>query len=402
MRAINPSARRAGGYLLAYVLVVAAIFSVIAMLLLESAETAALNTKQIEVKNESYDAAEAGLNAALEALDLSLLNIMSRTATLPNGYHYTYYIHPNFSGILALTITDPALGPEGGNILLGGTPQISVPAGGAVIVCVGTGPNGERPTTLEAAVTADIALLTYPSYAILSGLNIQGTYASTFAPQPGANTNDPLHANGTITAQGNRSFQATADASGSVNTLPPGTTGTTQVALPVISQFDYMVANYKNQATTYAGSTNVLVPGGAALQPGYTCPLVTPGLGCLLFYDGTLTVTSTQTTFTGPWTLVVNGNLTLTGGGLIFSSKPSLVAVNGNAAINGPASFNGYLEVKGTTALASSATFSGALMSLGTLTFSSGAGGGFTYDPTVIPPGRSMVGLVKIISYAEY
>ena len=452
--------RNARGFLLVYVLLVVAILAVISMLLLESAENGAIDARQVEVKNASFDAAEAGLNAALEALDLSLSQSTSRSATLANGFHYRYHIHPNFSGSLPISIDDPGetsegddqKGDDGGGGGSGGGGSggsgsggsggggegrgsgdlITLPPGGAVIVSVGAGPNGERVTTLEAAVTADVAQLTYPQYAIIAGLNIQGTYSAALTMPAGAGggavgsgggggggggggasaggsggssggSGAGVHANGTITARVTRAFQTDSEASGTTNTLQPHTKRTAQVPLPMVSQFDYMVASYKNQASSAGGLNNVYLAQDAPLQSNYDC--VSPPLGqsCLLFFDGPLELVSQLISFTGQWTMVVNGNLTMSGGAaLIFRERPSLLIVNGNAYISGTGPTTAYLQVKGSTSLGGNVQYTGAIMSLGSVTFEDGSAGGFTYDPTVIPPGRAMVGLVKIISYAEY
>jgi hypothetical protein len=407
MRETRRSAAR--GFLLGYVMVVAAILSVVAMLLLESAETAAIDARQVEVKNQSFNAAEAGLNAALDALDKSLGVSASRSETLADGYHYTYYIHPNFNGSVSQVIDDPGEGSEGGDhnggMGQGGNQakdKVNIPAGGAVIVVVGTGPNGERSTTLEAAVTLDVTQLSYPMYAIVSGLNMQGAYASVLSASGASGGDLVLHANGSITARTTQAYKGRAEASGSTNTLPPGITRASQVPLPMVSQFDYMVASYKNQAMAYLGASNVYVQSGGQLQPIYSCPIA-QSQGCLLFYDGSLTMTTQQTTLNGPWTMVVNGDLCMgSGGALRFQNRPSLLIVNGNAKILNASLISAYLEVKGSTTLSGSAAITGAILTLGTLTFSDGSGGGFTYDPTVIPPEHAMTGLVKIISYAEY
>jgi hypothetical protein len=60
------------------------------------------------------------------------------------------------------------------------------------------------------------------------------------------------------------------------------------------------------------------------------------------------------------------------------------------------------VQVKGSTSFSGDTSFNGALMTLGTLTFNGGSDGGFVYDPSVIPPSRVLVGLVKIVTYAEY
>ena len=396
-------------FLLVYALVIVGILALVATFVLASADQAATTARQTEVKNESFDAAEAGLDAALDALDTSLLNTQSRSATLSNGFRYKYAVYPNLLGTNPLTITDPAqnildslLTTVGGVLQVLSHPQggdtIAVPALGAVIVAAGTGPHGERPTVLEAAVTVEIGSLTYPHYAALTGLNVQGEYDAPFVT--GGGTAVTIHANESVRAQVTPAFQGRAEAGGGTNTLPPNTTHAPSVSLPMVSQFDYMVASMKNQAESGTNADEHYQAKNTVLEASYSCA---PGHACVLFYDGPLKVTAGQTTFGGAWTVVVDGNLTLAGGGgMNFQSRPSELIVNGTSDLSGSGATTAYLESKGGVKIAGDATFAGAVMTLGTLTFAGGGGGSFTYDPSVIPGARPLAGLVKVISYAEY
>ena len=403
------SRRRQRGFLIVYALVIVSILALVATLVLASADAAATNARQTEVKNESFDASEAGLDAALDALDTSLLNTQSRSATLSNGFRYTYAVYPNLLGTSPLTITDPAqnlldsvLTTVGGLLQTLTNPQggstIAIPALGAVIVSVGTGPHGERPTVLEAAVTVEIGSLTYPHYAALTGLNVQGEYDAPFVT--GGGNAVTIHANESVRAQVSAAFQGRAEAGGGTNTVAPNTTHATSISLPMVSQFDYMVASMKNQAQSGTNADDHYLAKNSALDASYACAA---GHSCVLFYDGPLRLTSGQSTFSGAWTVAIDGNLTVAAaGGLNFQSRPSELIVNGTADLSGTGATTAYLESKGGVKIAGDATFNGAVMTLGTLTFAGGGGGSFTYDPSVIPGARPLAGLVKVISYAEY
>ncbi len=391
MRATSQCVRR--GFVLPYVMGFAALLAVIAMFLLESANSASESTYSIQDKNDTFDAAEAGLNAALDDLDISLLIGGTRTATLANGYRFTYKVYPNFTGLATLLMTDP----------INSAGQIFIPIGGAMIDSTGTDPTGERSTTVEAAVTVDTTQLTYPHLAIASGLDLQGSYGSRTITDPSGTNSASVHANGNITASIG-SIQGPTSASGSTNSLPPGTTFAPTIPLPTVSQFDYMVANYKSQTQTFGGPTNLYEPAGTSLAATYICPGLGMLLGCVLFYDGPLNLSGQSVTFSGPWTMIVNGDLTESGNTLVaFSTKPNLLVVNGNAQFSGSSSVSGYLQVKGSTTLNTDGMFTGALMTLGNFTFSGGgSAGGIAYDPSVIPPSHALTGLVKIVTYAEY
>jgi len=371
--------------------------AVIAVMLLESASDASKSTYSLQDKNSVFDAAEAGLNAALDDLDVSLLAPTSRTTTLANGYTFTYKIYPNFDlgpGALTQHILDP----------INGSGQIFVPIGGAIIDSTGSDPSGGRTTTVEAAVTVDTSQLTYPRLALAAGLGIQGSYGPRSISDPSGTNSASVHANGNITASISGGVDGTSSASGTVNSLPPGTINAPTVPLPTVSQFDFMVASYKSQTQTFGGPTNIYVPAGSSLSSNYSCPGLGIVVGCVLFYDGPLTLSTHGVTFTGQWTMVVNGNLTESGSGFVsFSSKPNLLVVNGNARFSNGSYVAGYVQVKGGTTLNGYGTFTGAMMSLGTLTFAGrGSSGGIVYDPTVIPPTHALTGLVKIVTYAEY
>jgi Tfp pilus assembly protein PilX len=375
------TSRRSGrAFVLPYVMGFAAVLAVIAMMLLQSANSASDSTYTIQDKNAVFDAAEAGLNAALDDLDISLLTGANRTSTLPNGYKFTYTIYPNFLGGLLKTITDP----------ITGSGTIQLPIGGAIIDSTGYDPTGQRTSTVEAAVTVDTTQLTYPHYAVAAGLDIQGSYDPLGITDPGGGNAAAVHANGNITASVGGGVQGPATASGLVNSLPPGTTSSATVPLPTVSQFDFMVASYKSQAQVFA--------------PTYVCSGLGTLLGCLLFYDGSLDQSTQGVTFSGPWTMVVNGDLEESGDSYIaFSTKPNMLIVNGNAHFTGRSYVDGYIQVKGSTDIGGEGLFSGAIMSLGSMTFSGGGeSGGIVYDPSVIPPSHLLTGLVKILTYAEY
>ena len=391
MRATSPRVLR--GFVLPYVMGFAALLAVIAMFLLESANSASESTFSVQDKNATFNAAEAGLNAALDDLDVSLLIGGTRTATLPNGYQFTYKVYPNFTGLSTLLMTDP----------INSAGQIFIPIGGAMIDSTGTDPTGERSTTVEAAVTVDTTQLTYPHLAIAAGLDLQGDYGSRTITDPSGTNSASVHANGNITASVG-SIQGPTSASGSTNSLPPGTTFAPTIPLPTVSQFDYMVASYKSQTQTFGGPTNLYEPAGTSLSATYVCPGLGILLGCVLFYDGPLNLSGQSVTFSGPWTMIVNGDLTESGNSLVaFSTKPNLLVVNGNAQFSGSSSVSGYLQVKGSTTLNTDGMFTGALMSLGNFTFAGGgSAGGIAYDPAVIPPSHALTGLVKIVTYAEY
>jgi hypothetical protein len=388
---LETKGRRA--FVLPYVMMIAVILMAITGLILARTQAVESNTKTIEEKNSSFNAAEAGLNAALDALDTSLLTIGSRSATLPDGYRYTYTIYPNLLGSLGTLLKDPVTGQG----------DLVIPALSAVIVSTGSGPGNERPTVVEALVSINIATINFQHYAIVTGRNIQGADAAGIRDVAGA-SGAALHAGGVINASVAGGVSGSATASGDTNTLAPHTTHAGTVSLPTVSQFDTMVSNYENQTKLFPGPSNVYVADGGALASSYVCPSGTPAGGCLLFYDGKLVMESQQILFSGQWTVVVNGDLNQTGtSSLTFASQPGVLVINGNALIEGGGVSSAYVEVKGSTAFGGTGDLKGALTTLGNFTFDAERSSAwFDYDASVLPPPKLIAGRVKVVTYAEF
>ena len=125
--------------------------------------------------------------------------------------------------------------------------------------------------------------------------------------------------------------------------------------------------------------------------------------GCLLFYDGALDMPTQQVTFSGQWTVVVNGDFSQTGvSSMTFASRPGILIVNGNAQIEGNGVSSAYVEVKGSTAFGGTGDFDGALITLGNFTFDDDSSGFFDFDASVLPPPKIIAGRVKVVTYAEF
>jgi hypothetical protein len=374
-------------------MMIAVVLIAITGLILAQTQVVESNTQTAEEKNSSFNAAEAGLNAALDSLDTSLLLAGSRSASLSNGYRYSYTIYPNLLGTVSTLLKDPVTGQG----------DLVIPALSAVIVSAGSGPQNQRPTVVEALVQINIATINFQHYAIVAGRNIQGSFPGGVRDVSGAN-GAALHAGGSINAAVTSGVAGNATASGDTNTLPPHTVRSGEVSLPTVSQFDAMVSNYENQTKLFPGSANVYVADTSALASTYFCPSTAPSGGCLLFYDGKLAMPSQQITLAGQWTVVVNGDFQQSGASsLTFSSQPGTVVVNGNAQIAGNGVSGAYVEVKGSTAFGGSGNFKGALITLGNFTFDAGSSSGsFDFDPAALPPPKVIAGRVKVVTYSEF
>ena len=383
--------RATRAFVLPYVMLICVVLVGITALLLTSAQELEQRTQSIEGKNDTFNAAEAGLNAALDSLNLSQSASGTQQGTLANGYQYSYTIYPN-EGSLGSSIADP----------IKGIGQVTIPGGSAMIVSHGSGPHGERPATVEALVTAHVATVQFQKYAIIAGRNIQGAYQGSIV-DAGNGKGALIHADGSINASISGTLAGYASASGNTNTLPPGTTQVKSIALPTVSQFDTMVSDYENQTKVAAGPSNIYAEDGSLLATSYTCPS-TPATTCLLFYDGKLASSSQQISFIGAWTVVVNGDFMQSGvAKMSFSGQSGLLIVNGNASIDGNGVVNAYVEVKGSTLLGGAGGLTGAMISLSNVSFdSTNSSATFTFDGSVVPPSKTIAGRVKVVTYAEY
>jgi len=383
-------ARRA--FVLPYIMLLCVVLLALAALMITGSQDVARGTDSIEEKNGTFDAAEAGLNDALDGLNVSLSMILGGRGTMANGYKYSYSIHPNFLGLLGSLIPDPIRG-------LG---LVNIPGGSAIIVSIGKSPDGGRTSTVEALVTVNTATVNFQRYAIIAGRNIQGSYQNGLV-DAGMTNYAHVHANGSINASVSGGIQGNATASGDTNTLPPFKTQTSTIALPTVAQFDTLVSNYEDQTKLFPGAANLYVAAGSSLAPAYTCQSSVTS-GCLLFYDGPLNLASQSVTFNGPWTLVINGDFTQgTTASIAFVGQPGLLITNGNASIEGAGLTNAYVEVKGSTLFGGSGTFAGAMITLGNFTFDSNdSSGQFRFKSGVVPPAMTITGRVKVVTYAEY
>src|ERR1022692_1119870 len=124
-RATSTGGRRRG-FILPYVLLFCVVILGFFALLMASAQNLAKGMQSIDGKNATFDAAEAGLNAALEALNVSPSSSGILTGSLANGYSYTYTIYPNLVGAIGKSLLDP----------LGGKNLVKIPSQSALIVSV--------------------------------------------------------------------------------------------------------------------------------------------------------------------------------------------------------------------------------------------------------------------------
>ena len=385
------------GFAMVLVLFATLLLLVIGLAMLSVAQYSSVNAMNVERKQDSFDAAEAGLNTAIDQLDLSSGFSSSGTSgTLSDGYTYTYTVVNNLVGG-----TKP-----GTDSVTGGT--ITIPASRAIIVSVGQGPNGERPTTVEAVAKDTGAAVQFPNYAIDANLDVQGSWnskAGIAESAKGANDAN-VHANHNITASVGF-LQGTATASGATDSLNSNPSGenTPQVPIPT-AQMGPFVSYEKSIAQAgglYALYVNPAV--GQTVPSTYACPSDAPS-GCVVFYDGSLSMSGSQTIqFTGLVTFVVNGDYRATGNSQISfqNGTKSLFVVNGNADDGGNGTMYALIWGKGDVTLHGNGMQQGAVVAGGNVYFKGGgASGGFQYDKSLANMGFNIPGHIVISAYGEY
>src|ERR1700737_1993366 len=96
IRPRSPRSRR--GFVMILALMIAVLLLLAGLAMLTNAQYAANDTFSTEQKNLAFDAADAGLNSAMDGLNQSPGTDPSGSATLPNGYSYALSGTTNLNG----------------------------------------------------------------------------------------------------------------------------------------------------------------------------------------------------------------------------------------------------------------------------------------------------------------
>jgi len=161
------------------------------------------------------------------------------------------------------------------------------------------------------------------------------------------------------------------------------------------------------KATAQAGGPYALyIPSTGTVPSKYDCPNTAPSAGCVVFLDGPLAISGSQTiTFTGHVTFVVNGNYTATGQSQISfqDNTKSLFAVNGNADDGGLGTMYALIWAKGDVTLHGNGFQKGAVVAGGNAILNgAGSSGGFLYDSTLANISVNIPGHIVVSAYGEY
>ena len=390
--------RASRGFAMIFALFITVLLLVIGLAMYSASQFSSLSTMNVERKQNSFNAAEAGLNTAIDKLDGSIYTYYASNApgTLSNGYTYSYTVINNLASGQSRSTTDPVTGNA-----------ITIPASRAFIYSIGQGPNGERATTVEAIVKQTGTQFSFPHDAIDAALDVSGSWnwgAGVLASAPGEN-NANIHSNHNITASLGF-LQGTATASGTTDSLnsSPSGVNTAQLPLPT-AQFPAFVA-YEKSIAQAGGPYAAYYPAGSSMPSRWDCPSGAPEAGCVVFYDGPFSMSGHQEIdFSGRVTFVVNGDYQATGNAQIVfqSGTKSLFAVNGNCDDGGNGTEYALIWSKGDTTLHGNGMQIGAVVAGGNVYFKGGgSNGGFKYDVNLGNFNVDLPGHIVVSAYGEY
>lgn len=324
------------------------VLAIVAIALLFVAGSAAGNTMSVQDKNQVYDAADTGLNAALDALDNNSQATTCANGTV-NNYSYTCGINPNFNGATGKSATDPSTGNS-----------ITIPVLLGLVWGQSSSLNGGRTVTAEGLVAAPRAGLNLPPGAINAANNVTGSGDIPVLADPSdTNPHDAsVHANNSVSL-----FAASVDGpTYAVGTdSMPGWNGATNsgappVTFPTSSAVTAFAATAKAQAQAGTSMTAAAFVTAAATNPTYTGNL---------YINGTVHLSAGTVTLKGAGTIYVNGSLCADAAAKIVNAQSSLIVVSSQVAITGNAytvnaMSHGVLVALGTNATPSCAPGLGA------------------------------------------
>jgi fibronectin-binding autotransporter adhesin len=332
------------GVAMVTVLFLMGLMLVVSVALLQGASSTATNTTHDQQKNQVFDAAETGLDAALNALDQTSTTA-SGTCTSgslqPYGTSSTTFSYEscvgynNFTGASTATgVTDPATGSA----------NISVPGGTAFVYGYATSSLTGEKTYVEAIVKAASNSLTLPAGALDAAGN--GTFSGTLtlnANNPPTNNDAAAIANGNITGAGTLAVQGPVDTHGTVTyagTLTDTATNqnTSVASFPTAAQVNSFASSAQTTAqsgTTYTSASFLSTCANASACTGN------------IYVNGNITQSGTTTvTINGTGTVYINGNITFAGTLNFINKNGATVIINGN--VTGAGSFN-YSVTPGVT-----------------------------------------------------
>jgi hypothetical protein len=293
------------GFAMVTALFIMGLLLIVAALLLDNVKSVASSVQVLEQRNQTYDAAEAGLDATLDYFDRDPF-VTSGCPSGSAGRSYTCNIDKNnFYGTSTLSVSDP----------INSSTSVSVPPGDALIDSQATGLFGNV-VHLEALVSAPTFTNQFPTGAINAGGNVTGGgHMPVYADPSDSVPNDAnVNANGNVT-----SFTTTVQG----DTYAVGTdsqvgadgathSGSSPITLPSSS--------YVSNFTTY--TRDQAFNNGTVVSPSSMTGTKT--------FNGNVYIGNTSGT-------ADSGNLDLSNGTFTFNG--GIVFIDGSLCLSGHASF---------------------------------------------------------------
>lgn len=306
--------RNGRGIALILVLLFVVLLLIMAIGVLFVANAAAGNTSNVQDKNQAFNAAETGLNTALDTLDNASAATACAGGTV-NSHTYTCGIVNNYNGATTKVTTDPT------------GRSVTIPVGFSLVYGIGNALASGRTVTVEAIVTAPRPGLVLPPGAVIANKNVTGSGDIPVRADPldSAPHDANVFANGSVAK-----FATSVDGLtyGVGSNSMPGWNGTTYtgaqyaVSLPNAAAVNAFAS--KALATAQAGTT---LTAAQFLANG------THTYNGNLYINGTVSMSSNTVTLTGGGTIYVNGALCLSGSAKLLNTTSSLIVVSQQAAI---------------------------------------------------------------------
>jgi PilX N-terminal len=376
------TSRSQHGFALIMVLFIVVVLLLVAVAVLTNSSYSANDSLSVQTKNQTFDAAEAGLNVAQWDLDenLSAADGTRDTSTLTvDGYRYHWEIVGNRLSASGPAVADPD--PQQ-------TAPITVPAGQALLAGWASSITGGRTVYVEELVT-----LAAPTY-ITPGAIVCGKTA-TISHQQIYDTSGHHSANilcGTIVASGGGQIpQGMSMAFSGSNAITGydghAYTGATPPTFLTAAQLAIVQNNTLQQAKS--GGANFYTAGDVS-----SGTIGSSGASCVAYIGGSIILKGSSTLINYCATTVVMGDITISGsanyqslpatlthimyvfgsGGNVLQGTPTTVgiiyAANSDVTINGSGTGN----------------FTGSVITPDSVTMNGGGSGSFDYDGTHTPP----------------
>jgi hypothetical protein len=371
--------RNQRGVSLIIVLFLVVMLVLVAAGVLSNSSYSANDALNVQTKNETFNAAEAGLNVAVWNLDQNLSATSSGSNTI-DGYTYTWSIWSNnLSGGASTTVSDPDPNQSS---------SIAIPAGQALLVGSASAITGGRTVYVEemvglappvylgggAITCGKKGIINHQQITDLSGNHAADIRCGTIVSSGGGQIPD-----GKSYATGSINTITGYDGQRYINQAPP--TFLTAAELATIQ------ASVLSQAQS--GGSNYYTAGNVA-----SGTIGTSAGKCVAYIGGNITVKGSSTLINYCETTVVMGDVTVSGNAsyqALPASSTHIVYVfgNGGTTLQGTPTNAGifYVANADVTLNGSGAgNFTGAIITPNNVTMNGGGTATFYYNSTQTPP----------------